>query len=86
MEILSKATEAFDRGEKFNRYKRWNPTLQEYLLIAQDRPQIEHYRRLPDDTWAERRHSGLKARLTIRSIRCRLELADVYDRVRFEAK
>ena len=32
VEVLSPATEAFDRGEKFRRYRR-SPSLQEYVLI-----------------------------------------------------
>ena len=27
MEVLSESTEAFDRGEKFERYQTWNPSL-----------------------------------------------------------
>src|SRR4051794_3010020 len=42
MEVLSPSTEKYDRGEKFKRY-RTVPSLQEYLLIAQDTPFVEHY-------------------------------------------
>src|SRR5205807_944775 len=31
VEVLSPATEAFDRGEKFTRYQVWNPTLKDYV-------------------------------------------------------
>lgn len=40
VEVLSKSTEAFDRGEKFIDYRHL-PTFTEYLLIAQDRPIVE---------------------------------------------
>ena len=33
IEVLSPSTEAFDRGEKFRRYRTWLPTLQDYLLV-----------------------------------------------------
>ena len=36
VEVLSPSTEAFDRGEKFRRYRRWLPTLTDYVLVAQD--------------------------------------------------
>ena len=39
-EILSPSTEAYDRGNKAHFY-RTIPTLQEHLLIAQDRPLVE---------------------------------------------
>jgi Uma2 family endonuclease len=83
VEVMSPATEAFDRGEKFTRYQLYNPTLTDYLLVSQDRPQLEHYSRLGDDAWCYRRHTGLKAVVEIPSIGCKLKLADVYDRVVF---
>jgi Uma2 family endonuclease len=82
-EVLSPATEAFDRGEKFARYQTWNPTLQDYLLVSQDRPQIEHYTRQADGSWSYQRYAGLETNVTIASIHCILRLADVYDRVAF---
>jgi Uma2 family endonuclease len=82
-EVLSPSTEAFDRGEKFERYQTWNPTLTDYVLISQDRPQIEHFHRQTDGSWSFNRHSGLDATVTIPSIECSLKLADVYDRIAF---
>lgn len=83
VEVLSPSTEAFDRGEKFTRYQTWNPTLTDYLLVSQDQPQIEHYSRQADGSWRYRRHVGLETSFTITSIHCTLNLADVYDRIRF---
>ena len=54
VEVLSPSTEAFDRGEKFRRYRTWLPTLTDYVLVAQDRPLIDHYHRQEDGTWALR--------------------------------
>jgi len=83
LEVLSASTEAFDRGEKFTRYRRWNPTLTDYLLVSQDRPQIEHFIRQPSGRWAFDTYEGLDAEVPIPSIGCTLKLADVYDRVTF---
>lgn len=83
LEVLSQSTEAFDRGEKCKRYQTWNPTLQDYLLISQDQPQIEHFNRQPDDTWTFARYTDLEAVVVIPSIQCTLKLADVYERVVF---
>lgn len=83
LEILSESTEAFDRGEKFTRLQTWNPTLTDYILVSQDRPQLEHYTRQPDGTWSYRLTTGLAAGIDIPSIHCTLKLADVYDRVVF---
>jgi Uma2 family endonuclease len=83
VEVLSPATEAFDRGEKFARYQAWNATLTDYLLVTQDQPQIEHYTRQADNSWSYQRHTGLASQVAIPSIQCTLKLADVYDRIAF---
>ena len=83
VEVLSPATEAFDRGEKFTCYQAWNPTLTDYLLVSQDRPQIEHYEWQSDAVWSYHRFDGLDATVAIPSVGCTLKLADVYDRIVF---
>lgn len=85
-EVLSPSTEAFDRGGKFTRYQTYNPTLTDYVLVAQDEPQIEHYRLQPDGSWAYRRYADLDAEVVVESIDVTLKLADVYDRVKFPKK
>jgi len=49
-EVLSPATEAIDRREKLAAYQRLF-SLKEYLLVAQDRMQVELYRRLNLRDW-----------------------------------
>lgn len=82
-EVLSESTETFDRGEKFLRYQNYNPSLQDYVLVSQTSPTIEHYSRQPDGSWAYRLHQGLSANFSIASIKCKLKLAEVYERVSF---
>lgn len=86
IEVLSKSTESFDRGEKFHRYQAWNPTLTDYLLVSQTAPIIEHYSRQPDGSWSYKIYQGLDRSFTISSIVCELRLADVYDRINFESQ
>jgi len=83
IEVLSPSTEAFDRGEKFRRYRTWLPTLQDYLLVAQDKPLIDHYHRVEENRWELVSVEGLEASLHLASIHCTLRLADVYDRIIF---
>lgn len=83
IEALSPTAEAFDRGEKFVRYRQWNPTLSDYLLVSQKQPLIEHFVRQPDGSWSLRSYVGLETTLAITSIGCTLKLADVYDRITF---
>ncbi len=79
-EVLSRSTEAYDRGEKFERYKTVE-TLTDYVLVSQDRARLEHYSRRPDGSWAREEVSGLESSLELASINCRLPLAEVYERV-----
>jgi Uma2 family endonuclease len=83
IEVLSPSTEAFDRGEKFRRYRTWLPTLTNYLLISQSLPLIEHYLRQANDTWNLSTASTLEASLYLATIDCTLRLSEVYDRITF---
>lgn len=82
IEVLSESTEAYDRGKKAEFY-RTIPTLQEYLLIAQDRPHVERYKRQGQD-WLLTEYSALEAEVRLESIGCTLSLAAIYKRVRLD--
>jgi len=86
VETLSESTEAFDRGDKLRRYQKYNPSLTDYILIRQDRPQIEHFCREKDGSWKYTIHEGVKAIVKIESIKCRLKATEVYKRVNFVAE
>lgn len=79
IEVLSPSTEAYDRGGKFAHYRKI-PTLQEYLLVAQDQPSIERYQR-QGDVWILTEAVGLDAAMSLESIDCMLSLREVYDKV-----
>lgn len=50
VEVLSPATAACDRGDKFATYRRI-PSLKEFVLIDPDQRRIEHYRRAAENVW-----------------------------------
>lgn len=84
IEILSPSTESFDRGEKFWRYRSYIQSLQDYVLISQNQPLIEHFIRHNSKQWL------LAATITddaeniyLNSIDCVLNLHEVYDRIIF---
>jgi Uma2 family endonuclease len=84
-EVLSPSTADFDRGFKFVAYAAI-PSLQQYVLIASDRPFIEIFTRNADGLFGP----GVKTErigdaADLASIGCRLPLADVYERVEFPA-
>ena len=83
IEVLSPTTEAFDRGEKWIRYQTWLQTLTDYLLVSQTKPQIELFHRHGTAEWRYSLVHGLEGSLSLDSIECTLQLADVYDRIVF---
>lgn len=82
IEILSPSTEAYDRGVKFQHYRQIE-TLQDYLLISQDKPHIEGFARQGDGKWILTEAIGLTSTFALPSIACTLALADVYEHVTF---
>lgn len=80
IEVLSKSTEGYDRGEKFAHYRR-TESLLEYVLISQDKTRIEYYIRRPDNLWLMSELSQPQMTLDPLSIQCRLLIADIYDKV-----
>lgn len=79
VEVLSSGTESFDRGEKFAQY-RMLVSLTDYVLISQGRTLIEHFARQADGRWLLASVTGPEEKLEIPSLRCRLSVAEVYDR------
>jgi Uma2 family endonuclease len=76
IEVLSPSTEGTDRREKFIHYRRI-PTLEEYILIAQDTPEVTIYHRSTE--WKPTVLTALEAVSEIQSIELALPLAQVYD-------
>ena len=84
IEVLSDSTEAYDRGRKFASYRQIS-SLREYVLISQKSPIVERYLRNPDDTWTLTAVLGLEASIHLPTIDVTLPLAEIYDRVSFDA-
>jgi Uma2 family endonuclease len=82
-EVLSSSTKGYDRGDKFNLYRRI-PSLREYLLVAQHRVLVELYTRGTDGRWMLSSFEALADQVRIESIDCALTLAEVYDKVSFD--
>ncbi len=83
-EVLSKSTEAYDRGLKAEGY-RTIESLKAYVLVSQDRPHVEIQERLPDGTWRLSWTAGLEGVVRLPEIEVELPLSELYDRVDFAA-
>ena len=80
IEVLSKSTEAYDRGLKFESY-RGLESLQEFLLIAQSKCQIEHYRRQSDNRWILTETNDPAGLIVLDSIAGQLAVEQIYLKV-----
>jgi len=81
VEVLSPGTEADDRGSKFAHYRRL-ASLQDYVLVSQDAPRVEVFRRT-EDGWVLR-EAGPGQQIELASIGVRVDVDALY-RDRIEA-
>ena len=84
VEVLSKSTQDYDRGAKFEQY-RTIESFKEYVLIAQDKVHVEHFVRQPDGRWMLAETNRRDDRIELESIDAHLALPDVYEKVELPA-
>jgi Uma2 family endonuclease len=77
IEVLSESTEAYDRGAKAAHYRRI-PSLREYVLLAQNEPLVEVYRRNEQGRF-ELIEARLGERFELASVGVTLEVQAVYE-------
>ncbi|MDQ3022404.1 MAG: Uma2 family endonuclease [Bacteroidota bacterium] len=82
MEILSKSTESYDRGFKFELYRRIN-SLKDFFLVSQEKISVEYYTRNTDESWNLKEYNDRSQKIEIKSIDCTLDLNEVYYNVKF---
>jgi Uma2 family endonuclease len=80
IEVLSPSTQSFDRGRKFQEYAR-QESLAEYLLVAQDRVQVDRHSRRPDGQWEVTSFTDTADLIELPAIGVYLKVADIYRRV-----
>ena len=83
VEALSPSTEDYDRGRKFQAY-RTLPSLQDYLLIQQEAPLVEHFHKLDDGRWVLTELKQMTAAVALEALKLELPLARIYERVDWE--
>lgn len=80
VEVLSPSSEAYDRGDKFAMYRQI-PSLKQYMLISQERAQVEVFTRQADGSWTFYAYTGTDAIVPLTSIDCELPCAELYEGV-----
>lgn len=83
VEVLSDSTEQIDRSEKWENYQRLQ-SLKMYVLVHQNKPRVEIYRKLPDHTW---QFVSLEDTGTVEfsCVNATLTLTDIFEDVDFSA-
>ena len=77
VEVLSPSTALVDINQKLGEYTEI-PSLQEYVIVAQDEYRVERYLRRDDGSWLYNRAIGLDGVMNLPSIGCKLALSTVY--------
>lgn len=82
VEVLSPATEAYDRGDKFHAYQSIE-SFQEYLLVAQDKPYVTQYVRQAAGAWLRSDIEGVESEVNLASLGFVILLGEIYHSVDF---
>lgn len=83
VEVLSKSTRDYDRGQKFLYYRSLD-SFQEYILIDQYSFHIEQFTKTENGKWLLTEYDEADDQLTLESINFTLPLKDIYERVTFK--
>jgi Uma2 family endonuclease len=85
IEILSRSTQKIDKTEKLEEY-RAIPSLQEYIMIEQEKIGIEQHIRKGKNKWEVNLLDEKDKNLQIKAIEVEVELAKIYNKVVFKKK
>ena len=80
VEVLSRSSEAYDRGRKLSLYMAV-PSVREILLVSQEEVEVHKYTRQPDGIWRFEAFSGLDAVLPVLTIGSEFALREFYEGV-----
>lgn len=82
IELLSKSTRNYDKGEKFTLYRDID-SLKEYILVDTEKIYTEKHVRNADGSWQLTDYKSLENSFTIDSIQLTILLKDVYEGISF---
>jgi Uma2 family endonuclease len=85
IEVLSPSTENYDRGKKFEHYRTLE-SLQEYIVVAQDRVHIEQHIRQDERRWLLVDFFAMDQIIQLGAVDCALPVELVYEYVSFDVE
>lgn len=77
IEVLSKSTESYDRGDKFHKYCSLT-SFKEYVLIDQNKPVVDVLYKETAAYWKLVTTIGLEKSIYLNTLDCNIELSDIY--------
>ncbi len=77
-EVLSKSTEAFDRGDKCALYQLL-PSFREYVLVDTKAVSVDHFSKTEEGVWTQRPRLGPGGLLKLASIGLTIAVSDIYE-------
>ena len=83
VEVLSKSTKNYDRGDKFKLYKTI-PSFRQYILIDKTQINVEQYSKTENKRWLYSEYDEEDTALVFNSFEVEVPLSDVYEQVNFE--
>jgi Uma2 family endonuclease len=84
VEVLSKSTAEYDRGDKFYFYRQLQ-SFKEYILIEQDRHIVDvHFKNKNSDLWKITRYEGLGKIIKIHSLDIEITMEELYFRTEID--
>ncbi len=84
IEVLSKSTAEYDRGDKFHLYRQI-PSFKEYVIIDQKRYIVDvHYKPENSDLWKITRFEGIDKTVFFQSIDISIPMKDLYYRTNID--
>lgn len=81
IEVLSKSTKKYDKGEKFEMY-RSIPSFKEYMIVYQTIPKVQTWYKEDKDLWRIGNAEGINESIKLHSIGITVALKDIYKRVK----
>ena len=84
VEVASKSTKTYDRGDKFLLYEML-PSFKEYLLVEQDKAHVETWFRESDELWRKTIVSeNIDQNVLLRSLGISINLSEIYENISFK--
>ncbi len=80
VEVLSKSTGNYDRGEKFRKYRSL-PSFKEYVLIDQDQPVVDTLFRRDASYWRMSTTTGLDKSVKLYSLGIEVPMTEIYKNI-----